>query len=164
MALPTNPSIAIIGSGLSGLSLALHLSKRNIPSTIYEFRPATYSHGREIALSPNACRTLDHIGIYEPLSKKGFNSETMTLLNQGRKVLGVLEQGSMFGYPALKLRRTFVREALLAACEKKGIKIEYEKQVIGLEEQEGKVEVFFQDGTMVEADLVIGADGLRSNV
>ena len=134
MAVPTNPSIAIICSGLSGLSLALHLSKRNIPSTIYEFRPATYSHGGEIALSLNACKTLDHIGIYKPLSKKGFSSEIITLLNRGRKVLEVLEQRSIFEYFTLKLRKTFIRKALLAACEKKGIKIKYEKQVIKLEE------------------------------
>ena len=77
----SHPEIAIIGSSLSGLSLALHLSAQNTTCKAYEYRPSSYSQGGDIALSPNATRVLDHLGIYTSLSKQGFNSDTMTLLN-----------------------------------------------------------------------------------
>lgn len=164
MAPAPHPELAIIGSGLSGLSLALHLSAQGIKSTVYEFRPASYSQGGEIALSPNALRVLDHLGISNALSKKGFNSETMTLLNRSGKVLGVLIQGSTFGYSAIRLKRSFVKEALLAKCERRGVESVYGKRFVKLEEGAGKTSVFFEDGSMVSVDLVVGADGLRSGV
>ena len=119
MEAPHHPEVAIIGSGLSGLALALHLSARGISSSVYEFRPSSYSQGGEIALSPNAARVLDHLGIYTELAKQGFNSDTMTLLNRSGRELGVLKQGSLFGYPALRLNRIFVRDTLLKECEKR---------------------------------------------
>jgi 2-polyprenyl-6-methoxyphenol hydroxylase-like FAD-dependent oxidoreductase len=159
-----HPEIAIIGSGLSGLSLALHLSAQGIKSTVYEFRPANYSQGGEIALSPNALRVLDHLGISNALSKNGFNSDTMTLLNRSGKALGTLVQGSLFGYAGLRLKRTFVKEALVAECGKRGVEIMYGKRFMKVVEGEGKIKVFFEDGSMVSVDLVVGADGLRSGV
>ncbi|KAE9367910.1 FAD/NAD(P)-binding domain-containing protein [Stipitochalara longipes BDJ] len=161
---PTHPKIAIIGSGLSGLALALHLSARNITSTVYEYRPSSYSQGGEIALSPNAARVLDHLGIYTELAKQGFKSDTMTLLNRSGRELGVLKQGSMFGYSALRLKRIFVRDALLKECERRGVKVVFEKEFVMLEERDKKVRVLFEDGEEATVDLVIGADGLRSRV
>jgi 2-polyprenyl-6-methoxyphenol hydroxylase-like FAD-dependent oxidoreductase len=158
------PEIAIIGSGLSGLALALHLSAKGISSTVYEYRPSSYSQGGEIALSPNAVRVLDHLGIYTELAKQGFNSDTVTLLNRSGVELGVLKQGSLFGYPSLRLNRVLVREALLKECDRRGVKIVFEKEFVGLEERDEKVRVIFKDGEEMSVDLVIGADGLRSRV
>ena len=164
MASPLQLEIAIIGSGLSGLSLALHLSAQNIKSTIYEFRQASYSQSGEIALSPNTARILNHLGIHSHLAKQCFNSEMMTLLDRSGRELGVLKQGSMFGYPALRLKRTSIREALLARCESKGVRVVYEKKFFSPEEEDKKADVFFADGDVVSADLVVGTHGLRSGV
>jgi len=164
MAPAPHPEIAIIGSGLSGLSLALHLSAHGMKSTVYEFRPSSYSQGGEIALAPNALRVLDHLGISTALSEKGFSSETMTLLNRSGKLLGVLIQGRTFGYSAIRFKRTFVKEALLAECDRRGVEIVYGKRFVKLEEGEGKTKVHFEDGSMASVDLVVGADGLRSSV
>jgi 2-polyprenyl-6-methoxyphenol hydroxylase-like FAD-dependent oxidoreductase len=158
------PEIAIIGSGLSGLSLALHLSAQNMACTVYEYRPSSYSQGGDIALSPNATRVLDHLGIYTSLSKRGFNSNTTTLLNSSGRKLAVLMQGSIFGFSAVRLKRIAVKETLLKECEKRGVKIVFGKEFVRLEESDGKFKVFFKDGEVIGTDLVIGADGLRSRV
>ncbi len=159
-----HPEIAIIGSGLSGLSLALHLSAQNMTCTVYEYRPSSYSQGGDIALSPNATRVLDHLGIYTSLSKQGFNSETTTLLNSSGRKLAVLMQGNIFGFSALRLKRITVKKALLKECEKRGVKIVFGKEFVKLIEGAEKVKVFFKDGDAIETGFVIGADGLRSRV
>ena len=69
---------AIIGAGLSDLSLALALHKVNVPSTIYEVRSADFVQGGAIMLSLNALRVLDRLGVYEPIRNKGYHFNTLT--------------------------------------------------------------------------------------
>lgn len=57
----SSPKIAIIGAGITGLTLAAGLESRNIPYTIYErarTRGAIGSGGAGIGLSPNAERAM----------------------------------------------------------------------------------------------------------
>ena len=57
-----------------------------------------------------------------------------------------------------------MRGELLKEVERQGIKDCYEKKFVKLEEEEDGVKLWFGDGRMVGANLVIGADGLRSGV
>ncbi|PMD21132.1 FAD/NAD(P)-binding domain-containing protein [Hyaloscypha hepaticicola] len=133
----SHPEIAIIGSSLSGLSLALHLSAQNTTCTVYEYRPSSYSQGGDIALSPNATPW----------------QETCSA-----------DAGEYFGFSAVRLKRIAVKETLLKECEKRGVEIVFRKEFVRLEENDGEVRVFFKDGDVIGTDLVIGADGFRSRV
>lgn len=57
-----------------------------------------------------------------------------------------------------------MREALLKEVERQGIEVRYEKRFVRLEEGKDGVKMWFGDGGMVEASLVVGADGIRSSV
>ena len=58
---PFSNPLAIIGSGLSGLTLSIALSTHSIPHHIYESASAFSEIGAGIALGPNASRALDMI-------------------------------------------------------------------------------------------------------
>lgn len=57
-----------------------------------------------------------------------------------------------------------MRGELLKEVERQGINVCYEKKFVKLEEGKNDVKVWFDDGGVVGAYLVIGADGLRSSV
>jgi 2-polyprenyl-6-methoxyphenol hydroxylase-like FAD-dependent oxidoreductase len=69
-----------------------------------------------------------------------------------------------YGYPALRLPRSGVKQELLQAIRDKEIPILYEKKLQNIKENEQGVALTFADGAVVEANLVIGTDGIHSVV
>jgi 2-polyprenyl-6-methoxyphenol hydroxylase-like FAD-dependent oxidoreductase len=57
------------------------------------------------------------------------------------------------------INRWKLREALA-----KGLPIEWNKKFTHYEEKEDSVTAYFEDGTSIEADILIGADGAKSRV
>ncbi|TVY25854.1 FAD-dependent urate hydroxylase [Lachnellula hyalina] len=160
-------NIAIIGSGLSGLSLALALHQQNIPCTIYESRPASLNIGGAVMLSPNALKILDALGIYERVRDKGYNFETLEYKNGSGELLEVYEFGSKekYGYEALRIYRTVLIDELLAMLKEKDISIVFGKKFTKVvAETENDVTWEFQDGSTQTADILVGADGIHSTV
>lgn len=94
----------------------------------------------------------------------GYNSEIMILANRAGKELGAVAQGALFGYPTLRLKRSYVRDALLKEAKRQGVKVKYEKKFEKLSEAQNQITVHFEDGEVIEAGIIIGADGLRSRV
>jgi hypothetical protein len=114
--------VAIVGAGLTGLSLALALQKQSIPCILYELRPHLLDIGGTVTLSPNALWILDTLGIYERIKENGHEWEVMYFKSQQDELVGSIEYGSKskFGYRALRIYRHFLITALLdVAAEKK---------------------------------------------
>lgn len=165
--------IAIIGAGLAGLVLALSLHKRNISPTVYESRPESYIHGGSIALTPNALRVLYKLGVYEELRAQGFSYENFVLLNQTGVELGHLRNGSYrdYNFPALRIKRTILRDLLLRETRKAGIPVHWQKTCTGIvsetaatTQHQGLATAQFSDGSTATASFVIAADGIHSRI
>ncbi|TVY38921.1 FAD-dependent urate hydroxylase [Lachnellula cervina] len=160
-------NIAIIGSGLSGLSLALALHQQNIPCTIYESHLAPLNIGGAVMLSPNALKILDALGVYERVRAKGYNFETLEYKNGTGELLEVYEFGGKekYGYEALRIYRTVLIDELLAMLKEKNIAIVFGKKFTKVvAETEKDVTWDFQDGSSQTADILVGADGIHSTV
>jgi 2-polyprenyl-6-methoxyphenol hydroxylase-like FAD-dependent oxidoreductase len=159
--------VAIIGSGLSGLSLALALHDQNITCTIYESRPAPLNIGGAVMLSPNALKVLDVLGVYERCRIKGYNFEALDYKNGEGELLEVYEFGGRekYGYSALRIYRHVLIDELLGAMREKGLNVVFGKKFSGiLRETEEDVTWKFDDGTTETADILVGADGIHSTV
>ncbi|KAF4632796.1 hypothetical protein G7Y89_g5337 [Cudoniella acicularis] len=161
-------NVVIIGGGISGPALALALQKHSINSTLYEGRPSNYKVGGSIALSSNAMRMLDNLGLATKTRSIGYPGDTMSLVNLEGKELGILTWGSetLFGYPAIITYRNSIRELLLDECQKNGISVRYDMRFVGASEdpETGIATARFANGEIVEADLLVGADGIFSRV
>jgi 2-polyprenyl-6-methoxyphenol hydroxylase-like FAD-dependent oxidoreductase len=157
--------VAIIGAGLSGLTLALSLNKQGIPCKIYESRTASLDIGGALMLSPNALRILDKIGIYKTIKDRGFNFKDLHFRTS--IPLDSYEFGSeeKYGYDALRIYRHELIDALLTATKEANIEINYNKKFIQvLTETETSVCWEFEDGTTASAACLVGADGIHSRV
>ena len=119
-----------------------------------------------MALAPNAVRVLDHVGVYDRLRPQGFLYETLHITTgQGKRLAGLLNGSEvLYNFPALRIQRAKLRTTLMAEVEAQGIPIHYGKRCIGIEEVGERARVKFADDSIVEADIVVGADGIHSTV
>jgi 2-polyprenyl-6-methoxyphenol hydroxylase-like FAD-dependent oxidoreductase len=165
---PSKPIVAIIGSGLAGLSLALALHQQSIPVIVYESRPGPLNIGGAVMLSPNALRILDHLGVYQTVKEKGYNFETLHYRDLSGKLLETYDFGGeeKYGYRGLRIYRYALIDELLAAIKEKEISIQFGKKfnrVIEESPTDG-VTFAFADGSTESASILVGADGIHSTV
>jgi 6-hydroxynicotinate 3-monooxygenase len=159
-------SIAIIGAGIGGLTTASALRRFGIEVQIYEQASRFARIGAGIQQSPNAIKVLRGLGLEEQLRRAAFrpltsfNREWDTDAVTNEYALGdALER--RYGAPHLLMHRGDLHE-ILASIVPSGI-INLNRKLIGIEPS-GGVTLIFADGVRVQADAVIGADGVHSIV
>lgn len=156
-------SIAIVGAGIGGLTLALALQQRGIAATVYEAAPALKELGAGITISPNAGRVLDHLGLGSEVRRLGVlpGVQHVRDLASGATIR-TMDRGSgleeRYGAPYRHLHRADLH-ALLAGALAAPIRLG--KQLTDVS-ADGAMR--FADGTEARADVVVGADGVRSAV
>ncbi|KAL6710382.1 hypothetical protein ACN47E_009328 [Coniothyrium glycines] len=157
--------VAIVGGGPGGLGTAIALAKvPNVEFTIYEQASELREVGAGISVGANSWKVLELLGVADSL-KSGH--ETWTVLNlNGRSGIELhrrQKQRDGSKRPPIRTQRTKLQSALLAHIEKDTIKLS--KKLKGLSDKgQAGIELLFTDGSSTLADLVVGADGIRSVV
>ena len=152
-----------------GLSLALCLYRHGISCTVYEARQFEDEHGHAIVLSSNGLRVLDGIGpeLYNHLKEQGFGFDETSLLNETSEEVGHWPFGGAkySGYPAIRIARRHVLKELLQLCHQHSIPIIYGKHFSHVKARAPLlVEFAFKDGSIGTSSILVGADGIHSNV
>ena len=165
---PAGMRIAIIGAGIAGLAAAAALRRLGMAATIYEQAPAFARVGAGIQLTPNAVKALRGLGLESALvaaafaPEVGYNRDWRTaeityLHPMGREI------ERRYGAPDISLHRATLHAALTSCLPADAIRLGM--TLTGLERApHGGVRLAFADGSRVEADAVIGADGIHSVV
>ncbi|KAK2753339.1 hypothetical protein FQN55_003468 [Onygenales sp. PD_40] len=159
--------IAIIGAGLSGLSLGLALKRVNIPFTIYEARPQAYDIGGSVALSPNSLRILDKLGVYGRVRNQGIDFDKLAFSDGDGNVKDVYYFGSeeLYGYRGFRIVRRLLINEMKTMLEEVGVQVQFNKKFARIvSESEGQVVFEFADGSQASSAIVVGADGIHSAV
>jgi salicylate hydroxylase len=163
----TPKSAIIIGGGIAGPAAAIALQEIGIACTIYELRPAPATIGGAIGLSPNAMRVLDHWGLYETIAETGYSYERIDMFSilSGR-LLGSLPFGGKerFGYDSMRCKRSDLQRLLLEKALGAGTVIRYGKRLVDVKEGEDSITALFEDGDEAVGDILLGCDGIHSNV
>lgn len=161
------PSIAIIGAGMGGLTLAAALHQRGIAAQIYEQAPRFIRLGAGIQMSPNAMRVLRGIGLeprirataFQPRSWTNRDWDTGALTNE--LPLGA-EAEAKYGAPYLLMHRGDLHESLASRVPAERIALD--KKLVDLDWRSSGVTLRFADGTSARADAVVAADGIHFRV
>ena len=159
--------IAIIGAGLGGLVMGALLQQRGRRVRIFEQSSEFTRLGAGINLSPNVTRVLRAIGAEQRLLEIGIRPVNWISrdLNSGEVMFEYPMRDAVeaeFGAPYITIHRGDFHEVLVDAVTPGSI--EFGKRMIALEQREDGVRVDFEHHASVEADFVIGADGINSMV
>ena len=168
------PHVAIIGAGIGGVALAVACLHRGIPFTLFErdngFDDRSQGYGLTLQQASKAIKSFGIVSL-----KEGVVSTKHIVHNIEGKVVG--EWGMRKWLPSEK--KTFPkktnmhisRQSLrLALLEQLGTnnKIEWGHQLIDFKENKNDgVDLSFQvngEITKAKADILVGADGIRSSV
>ncbi|WWD19382.1 hypothetical protein CI109_103842 [Kwoniella shandongensis] len=163
----SSPHVLIIGAGVGGPALAIAAAQHGIRCTIFELRSSPGTKGGSIMLQPNARRVLDKvIGIPdEMVGKEGFEFDSIDFWWEDGMKIGSVDM-SDGGYRSVRIKREIVQRILLQKCAeaKDLVEIRYGMKLEKIKEDKGGVTAYFENGTEVRGNILIGADGIHSKV
>ena len=160
-------SIAIIGGGIGGLAAAAALLRAGFDPHVYEQSRTLGEVGAGINIGPNASRILHRFGIAELLDTTAVKplSFDQRRWDDGRILLrsplGDAVEAA-FGAPYYTLHRSDLHRALAKAIPAHRVHLGH--RFSHLEHHGDHVDAHFENGTLISADALIGADGIHSAV
>lgn len=162
--------VTIIGAGIGGLTAALALQRRGIGVRIYEQTKELGEIGAGLHLSPNGIKVLYALDLESDIEAIRFQPEEIAIrhFETGEPFFQTTLIGEFvatFGAPFYGFHRADLHGMLLHAVERNDPDcIVTGKRLIELAEQADTVSLRFEDGAVVRADVVVGADGVHSIV
>lgn len=159
--------IAIVGAGLGGLVAAIALRRAGFEATIYEQARAFGEVGAGIQVGPNAVKVLRALGLEAGLDEFGAMPEHHVGRNwsDGRVLFHSATRKAClerFNAGFYQVQRSDLHEHLRAALPAEAIKLN--TRCTSVASGPGAARLTFEDGTAIEADAIIGADGIHSMV
>jgi salicylate hydroxylase len=163
-------NVVVIGGGIGGLTAALALLRRGIDVQVYDQSNQLKEIGAGIQISSNGSRVLFALGLEAALTQvqvrperrvlRHWNTgETWNWFDLGNKSI------ERFGTPHLMLHRSDLHTLLADAVRSlKPDAITLDRRCVAVGSSGGYAEATFEDGSVVKAPYVIGADGIHSKV
>ena len=164
----TRHRILIAGAGIGGLTAGASLLQAGYDVTIFEQASELSEIGAGLQISANATHVLHHLGLGARLAEVGVRpgAYVFRLHDTGEEIHRFAlsdEHERLHGAPYYQLHRADVHTLLAAKVIKlKADAIRLNCRVTGFEESGDSVKLRLADGTIVQGDLLVGADGLKS--
>ena len=156
-------TVMVIGGGIAGPVTATALQQAGITATVYEAYPAPSDGiGGDLAIAANGVRALGVIGAADALRAIALPipGQIMSVNGKGLGLLPVLDGVE----PMQMVGRGDLHRLLHDRAVEAGVAFHYGKRLIGVENTATGVIATFTDGSTATADVLIGADGVRSTV
>jgi salicylate hydroxylase len=160
------PRIAVIGGGIGGLTAAQALLQHGFEVSVHEAAPELKEIGAGVSLSPNAMKALRSLGLEAGVRDVAWQSEYQYLKNwrTGRIISKTPNSGTAarFGARGCTVHRADLLDVLGAALPSEILHLGV--RCTGVENTDAGAVARFNGGSEVEADIIVGADGIHSAV
>ncbi len=156
--------IIISGAGIAGLCVALALKQRGHTVTIYERSKAQSGLGAGISLWPNAIKALDQLGVGGVVRSNGTSNHSGGIFAATGRLLVAEDTAAIdacYGAPTVMIHRAMLSDILLNAL---GQSPQYHIAVNHYTQDHDAVTATLSNGSVVHADMLIGADGINSAI
>jgi salicylate hydroxylase len=157
----------VIGAGIGGTAAAIALRRAGLDVSLFEQTLAQREVGAGIQISPNVSRLLGRYGLGDAMARAAVRPSSVVFRRwQDGRVLGREELGdsieARYGAPYYHFHRADLIALLADTFGRKEIKLG--RRLVDVEQDETGVSARFEDGTSERGDLLIGADGIHSQV
>jgi salicylate hydroxylase len=162
--------VLIAGGGIGGLAAALGLAQKGIASILLEKSATLGEIGAGIQLGPNAFHAFDYLGVGEAARNMAVYVDQMRLMDamSAEEICHVDLRDAFrnrFGNPYAVVHRGDLHGVLLRACQDHPlIELRVRSEVVGYDQDGSCVTARLASGADVTGRLLIGADGLWSNI
>jgi salicylate hydroxylase len=159
--------IAIIGGGIGGLTAAVALRQRGFEVEVYERSGKLEEVGAGLQVGPNSVKVLRALGLEEALRRNAFEPTNMLSLKWDDATLrsrAPFKETTVekYGAPYMTAHRAHIQGLLRDALPERIIHLG--ATCVGATSTDHVAVARFADGSEIEADAVIGADGIRSAI
>jgi salicylate hydroxylase len=161
--------LLIAGGGLGGLAAAIAARRAGWEARLFEQAWVLSEAGAGIQLGPNATRILGEWGLLQgDLQQQAFAPQRLRVRDgvDGSELasLALGDMGQRYGAPYLTVHRADLQAALLAAAQAAGMRLHTGRKVERVSSHEDCVRASAGPGPEVEAEAMVAADGLWSEV
>ena len=150
----------IAGAGFAGLTAAIALRQRGWSVRVHEKEPHLRAFGAGIFIWENGLRVLHALGAYEDVLRDAHQAPAYETRRDGVCIAFEQINGGN-RYRLLTMTRHHLYAAILASAQREGVELCTQSEAVGAQ-PEGILKL--ADGRSLHADLVIAADGVRSEV
>src|SRR5947209_16439065 len=162
--------ILVAGGGIGGLSAALGLAQKGYSALVLEKAPALGEIGAGIQLGPNAFHAFDYIGVGEAARAMAVFIDKLRLMDalSGEEITHIdlgEEFRARFKNPYAVVHRGDLYGVFLKGCRAQPrIELSVDSEVLSYEQDGTSVTIRLVSGEQIRGSVLIGADGLWSNV
>lgn len=162
--------IIVVGAGIGGLATAVALAQKTSHDVhVLESSPTLKEAGAGIQINPNASRILASWGLTPEFEKVATLSDYMEIRRYAtNEALGLVPADvdgyslKVWGSPHWTVHRADYQQILAAKATFLGVKITFNAKVVDADPDGGTLTL--ADGNPLQADLIVGADGIHSRV
>ena len=160
------PRIAIVGGGVGGLAAALALERQGAEVIVCEQSPALSNIGAGLNLSPNALMALRAVGVEDPVIAIGSELDFLVIRSwKSGRIISRMRRGAFrqqFSAPNVTVHRADLLDVLRGVLRTADVRLG--ARCIAVEEGDRGGVARLADGSEIEADIIVGADGIHSVV
>jgi salicylate hydroxylase len=163
-----SPTIAIVGGGIGGLAAAAFLHREHLNVTVYEQAPELTEIGAGLVVAPNAARLLRKLGVLDDFAARAVQLEVgweFRRWEDGR-VLSAEDLSAacerLYGEHTYTAHRADLLAVIRSVVPPDSVRLG--RRCVDVMTDQQRPILRFADGETIEADIVLGADGVHSVV
>ncbi|MDM0053842.1 FAD-dependent oxidoreductase [Variovorax sp. J22R115] len=160
--------VLIVGAGIAGCAAAIALASRGVRVSLIEKQPVWRFQSSGIFVYGNGLQSFGELGVMNEVLAAGFpvaHGRNVYLDHLGNPIVDVDYPSPADGVPPiLGIKRADIHRVLAARLEGLGVQAQLDMRLVGLKSRSDGVQAELSDGSTQHFDLVIGADGIRSQI
>jgi salicylate hydroxylase len=162
--MPSRPNVLIVGGGIGGLFAANALVQQGLRVSVHEQASALGEVGAGVFVTPNAVRQLERVGLGPSLERWGarVGPHSSYFRHDGTPIAPVQVSDASGRNAAYGMHRADFVDMLSANLPAETLHTGH--RAVGFEQDADHARVEFANGETAEADVVVAADGIHSEL